>query len=77
VQITRRTRQLLYNLYIGLTKSDLSLHFWVDRSDSNQTLLLTKDINFFLQIIEWTFYLLNTFRTNVRVNFGGFTATMS
>jgi hypothetical protein len=45
------------NLHIGLTKSDLSLQLWVDRSDGNQTLLLIKYINFFLQIIKWTFIL--------------------
>ena len=28
------------NLYIGLTKSDLSLHILVDMSDGNQTLLV-------------------------------------
>ena len=49
------------NLYICLTMSDLSTQIWVYKSDKSQTLFLFKYIHFFLQIIKRTFYLWNTF----------------
>jgi len=60
-----------------MTKSYKANPLRVDRYDNRHTLLRFKYIIISLQIVKRTFYLLNAFRTNVRVNFGCFTTTMS
>ena len=65
------------NYIIGLTKSDLSLHIRVDRSDFNQTLLVFKYNIFFLTNHQTNLKFTKTFRTYLKIHFPRFGATMS
>ena len=60
-----------------MIESYKATQFWVDMYDKRHTLFNFKYINNSLQIIKRTFYLLQTFRTNMRLNYGGFAAAIS
>jgi len=64
-------------LYIGETKSQKAKQLWEGMCDSHHTIFIIKYIIFILQIIKWTFILLQTFRTYVSVNLSGFAAVMT
>ena len=70
------SRTLATNLYIGETNFRIYTQKWVDWRRFVSLYCCIKCNNFFLQVIKRTFYLLNTFRTNVCVNFGGFAAAV-
>jgi hypothetical protein len=65
------------NLYIGETNLRIYTQNWVDWRRFVSLYCCIKYNNFFLQIIKRTFYLLNTFRTNMRIDFSSFAAIVT
>ncbi len=49
---------MAYNLYIGLTKSDLSTQYWVALSDKRPTLFISNIVIIYIQISAIHFYLI-------------------